>query len=1074
MIGELARALARLRPGAGEPLTADQITDVLRLAPAWLASQPDGAPRPASRPEPPGHRRDPPAPGPDGDDSLSIPLYRFSDTAADATRSENGASGDASPPDTSPDRPSASPLEPPQTRQTPADAATKTPASGIGIRPPPALPHSLELTRALRRFKQVTHPGRPQVDIDASVQATAHAAGRFVVVMTRPPERALDLALVVDSGPSMQVWDRTFDELELVLAQVGAFRTISRWSLDSRGDRVRLEDTGGRKHPVSRLVDPSGSRLVLIATDGVGDGWYGAKIWRALDRLASSMPTAILQILARDYWAHTAIGRPYVITRAPHRGAPNSQYETRRAVWAGRTRGHPLPIVALSPEGLEHWAQAAVSGTAWTEGITTAPPLPDRPPTAENRELGHGELVRTFLSRASSGGIRLAKALAAAPVLDDVIMDVIQAEVVPGTGIGERAELAVSGLLERTSAGLRFTPEAAEALQDGATVFEQWDIYEAITRYLEEHGELGRGLSVLAPHPQGRHQLDARHAPLAAMRERLAGRLGFPPDGALPATQPTRTPASKPLPASKPVPEPPPDGVQRPEAPEIPEKPKVSKPPGYLTPPAVKAHASADLLPAAAGGPPPPARPARDVLADAIAETDGSPLNVVDVGEIGIAATDVRRDARGAPFSRPFRPVPWADLGGVTPSRELVLRAARLRPEASNLFVCSDPGHLPASRAMGLLREAVPDAPAVAEPGIQVDELLRAAIIEDPIQHRYDLVVLRRDARTGALRLGTVALFRAGARRGDTATVIVNLQPSGGEDTILTIVTTRDGETRLVEQVRAPLEPGRHTLVALLDGPGRVSFRGLNAAPDLRSWSELVAQLPHGPIPASRRAHVICAVEVAGPAERVAERLGRVRQIVTTLGRDAPPGIFRFSLIGYGEHSFDGNPPRRQIKPLPFSVWQGSPQTVLAELARFEQEPGGRRAGAGYPLAAMVEDMLDAVVTKLRQAPADIRTVLLTIGERRPHPPTRHRSQVLPCPRRLDYEALLQELRASPGMTLAAICDLPADRADRAWRSLSDGRPAHLEAVDVREFLRELELSFAMPAHPSFPMAEDA
>ena len=245
--------------------------------------------------------------------------------------------------------------EPPDTERQPAPTATpdspvqlhlggeqaggheQVPATEIGFGAPRPIRDPLALPRALRRLKQIRAPGhRTEVDIDATVEATAEA-GRLVIVSSHPLERALDLALVIDGSPAMRIWDETFDEFERLLVQTGAFRSVSRWHLISQADGVSLSDPQGTRHPARRLVDPSGNRLVLIATDASDQHWYAAELWEAVAAWCAAMPTALIQVLPHHYWAGTALGDPYVAARA--RGPP-APIATTRGAWPG---GPPTP-----------------------------------------------------------------------------------------------------------------------------------------------------------------------------------------------------------------------------------------------------------------------------------------------------------------------------------------------------------------------------------------------------------------------------------------------------------------------------------------------------------------------------------------------------------------------------------------------------------------------------------------------------------------------------------------------------------------------------------------------------------
>src|SRR5574337_54508 len=77
---------------------------------------------------------------------------------------------------------------------------------------PGALSHSLELARALRPFmRKVPHPALSRVNAEETVKRIA-AAGVWIPVMDHGLTRWLDVALVVDRGASMCLWQQTADE----------------------------------------------------------------------------------------------------------------------------------------------------------------------------------------------------------------------------------------------------------------------------------------------------------------------------------------------------------------------------------------------------------------------------------------------------------------------------------------------------------------------------------------------------------------------------------------------------------------------------------------------------------------------------------------------------------------------------------------------------------------------------------------------------------------------------------------------------------------------------------------------
>lgn len=414
-----------------------------------------------------------------------------------------------------------------------ADPREQTSATEVGLGSPRPIRDPLAFPRSLLRLRQVQARGQGlEVDIDGTVEATAEAR-RLMPVFTRRMERALDVALVVDDSPAMRIWDDTFDEFSSLLAQSGAFRSVSRWKLAVELHGACLLDPSGAIEPPSRLIDPSGRRLVLVATDAASEWWYISPLWDTLAAWCAAMPTALIQVLPPHYWAATAIGDPYASGRSRRPASPNSQYARRLDWWAVDPGGPFLPVVPLSPSALTSWAEAAVNGTTWVPGITATPPDPEYAPSAASA-AEPAALVSDFLSRASPGAERLARVLANASRLSTPLIAILQERLAPETGTGELAEILASHLLEEASPGittrqplLQFRPGIREILQRGTTTFEQWDAYDAVTCYLEERQSEAGSLRALVADPAGTSMMDAADEPFAAIQRNLAERLGI-------------------------------------------------------------------------------------------------------------------------------------------------------------------------------------------------------------------------------------------------------------------------------------------------------------------------------------------------------------------------------------------------------------------------------------------------------------------------------------------------------------------------------------------------------------------
>ena len=150
--------------------------------------------------------------------------------------------------------PATAAARPPQSRAAPAEAATGAELYAAGswsdgssnlrameARSPavPALRHQLQLARALKPFKRRV-PSRTSFVVDeAATAARVAEEGIWLPVLRPAPARWLDLALVVDTSPSMVVWRRTLAELRTLAERLGAFRIVRVLAVDSSTDPSR-------------------------------------------------------------------------------------------------------------------------------------------------------------------------------------------------------------------------------------------------------------------------------------------------------------------------------------------------------------------------------------------------------------------------------------------------------------------------------------------------------------------------------------------------------------------------------------------------------------------------------------------------------------------------------------------------------------------------------------------------------------------------------------------------------------------------------------------------------------------
>ena len=182
MINEIARCMARAIPDC----TAEEIADIL-----WLAA--------ARRAEPLGSR-----------------------ASSQAERAVVQQSGAPTPPPQEGEQGTVRPRRAEQ-RPTmlmhgslPVAEARVAAATVVGLRAPASMAGAITTGRMFSPFRRIHRPGPYEVDVDATVEATADA--RRLTIVTRPArERGLDVALVADTSPVMTACRNAVAELEAIL-----------------------------------------------------------------------------------------------------------------------------------------------------------------------------------------------------------------------------------------------------------------------------------------------------------------------------------------------------------------------------------------------------------------------------------------------------------------------------------------------------------------------------------------------------------------------------------------------------------------------------------------------------------------------------------------------------------------------------------------------------------------------------------------------------------------------------------------------------------------------------------------
>lgn len=334
----------------------------------------------------------------------------------------------------------------------------------------PALPHALAIARALRPFMR-RFPSKTTFVFNepATVQKIAETQNSLWAPVVDPlPIRWFDIALVIDEGPSMQLWRQTIVELRTLLEHHGAFRDIRLWRLATDDpDHVQVyagsssAKAQGRAHSPKELIDPSGRRLLLVVTDCVSAAWHNGKVQQILDLWGKKNFVTLIQMFPRRLWHQTALHLADMIRVAsPPRNAANIQLKFHPPRhdfdhFSATDYSFAIPIVTLERRSLLSWARM-IAGTESrvVPGALFEKDLPSHPDDVSSMQQEHvlsaKKRVQLFRANASPTARKLAGLLAAAPIpLNLHVIRLIQHTMLPAASPVYIAEVLLGGLLEQ-------------------------------------------------------------------------------------------------------------------------------------------------------------------------------------------------------------------------------------------------------------------------------------------------------------------------------------------------------------------------------------------------------------------------------------------------------------------------------------------------------------------------------------------------------------------------------------------------------------------------------------------------
>ncbi|WP_063734284.1 tetratricopeptide repeat protein [Streptomyces sp. RTd22] len=474
------------------------------------------------------------------------------------------------------DEPGSGPLAPAGFYAAGAARSTAArPARGVGVRGVRALPAARGLSRALRPLRRSV-PSRTSFRVDETATAEWIAETGLPDVVLRPrPERWLSVALIVDDGPSMVLWQQLAVEVRGLLERQGAFRSVRTYGLDSAQEapvlKARPYAPGAPRRTARQLTDPSGRTVMLVLSDGVGPGWRSGAIPRLLRRWARHSPVAVLQPLPARMWPERGMPTQRLLVDAGGReGAPGRALSVRHPVlprglvsYDGKT---PVPVLELAEGELGAWA--ALTGTGGSGAALSVmlldgaeKPVAERA-TAEDPEPTAERRLRRFREGASPEAQRLAGALATVQPLTLPVMRLIHQA---GGGHAERfhpaqlAEVFLGGLLrgrEGSAEEYEFQPGVADLLLDAVRTSDALETAAQVAEFLLHRQGSGPEFRARLSGDHGDSRVADEARPFAAASPELLQRLGLrdedppPPEAAEPVRQPAEPASASPPPSS--------------------------------------------------------------------------------------------------------------------------------------------------------------------------------------------------------------------------------------------------------------------------------------------------------------------------------------------------------------------------------------------------------------------------------------------------------------------------------------------------------------------------------------------
>jgi len=336
----------------------------------------------------------------------------------------------------------------------------------------------LGIARALRPLIR-TSPSNVNVLLDEPATVQAIAETQVWQTITKPQlEPWLDLALVVDESPSMLIWRQTVKELRRFFRYYGAFRDMRVWGLVKNGNQIGIRpdfweniESCAIRRP-QELLDPTGRRLILVATDCVDPIWHTKAMFDTLEVWAKGGPLAIVQMLPQWLWDRTALRQATASCLYGLEPGINNHQLQRIAIQRSLfddpkqlSTGIAVPILTPKSDQIASWSKMITGrGSAvqtlgvvfnradfpqeqLTEPASNEPTVKQSTKSASDHPTAK-QRIQQFRLATSPMGWRLARLLASAPVISLPVIRLVQETLLPNSDQEHVAEVLLGGILK--------------------------------------------------------------------------------------------------------------------------------------------------------------------------------------------------------------------------------------------------------------------------------------------------------------------------------------------------------------------------------------------------------------------------------------------------------------------------------------------------------------------------------------------------------------------------------------------------------------------------------------------------